>query len=511
MEEPYRWRKRDFVPPECEWTGEIQRDENIDSKTPHEQFKEYFTDEFFELLSEQTNIYGLQKYGQIINTSAREMKIFFGIHMLMGSYKFPRVRLFWQAATRIPEIANAMGLNRFFKLRNTIHQVNNEEHNSEETPLDKLWKVRPVIETVRKKCVEIPHEENYSIDEQMIPFKGVTVSGLKQVIKSKPTPVGIKNFVRCGAKSGIAYDFEIYQGAKTGVSEEHKYLGLGGSVVVRLCQGIENENSKVIFDNFFTSIPLMWHLKQIGILSAGTIRKDRVKGCTFLSEKELKKLGRESYDFKVEPTRNIVLVRWMDNGLVQLGSTFVGVDPETEVRRWSKKERLHINVPCPGIINSYNNLMGGVDLLDMIISLYRISTKTRRWHVKVLFHFADLAVANSWLCYRKENKALGKTMDYLEFRCKVAHSLINYEDKHKRGRPSLDELTTPAKIIRQVRPTDDSRFDQVCHFPMPKSLKQAQRCKLEKCKGYTRVLCSKCKIYLCCIANRNCFYDFHHK
>lgn len=67
--------------------------------------------------------------------------------------------------------------------------------------------------------------------------------------QSKPNTVGIKNWVLCG-KSGRALDFEIYQGARTGIPVKNKHLGLGAAVVVRLADTIpEQQIDKLIFDN----------------------------------------------------------------------------------------------------------------------------------------------------------------------------------------------------------------------------------------------------------------------
>lgn len=75
---------------------------------------------------------------------------------------------------------------------------------------------------------------------------------MKQVIRGKPTPVGMKNFVHCGT-SGIVYNFMVYQGKGTGVREQDKHLGLGGSVVMKLTETLpRNQNYKVCFDNYFT-------------------------------------------------------------------------------------------------------------------------------------------------------------------------------------------------------------------------------------------------------------------
>ena len=45
----------------------------------------------------------------------------------------------------------------------------------------------------------------------------------------------------------MAYNFEFYQGKGTGVSEDHKDLGLGGSVVMQLVENLpEGENFSLL-------------------------------------------------------------------------------------------------------------------------------------------------------------------------------------------------------------------------------------------------------------------------
>jgi hypothetical protein len=68
---------------------------------------------------------------------------------------------------------------------------------------DRYVKVRPVLESVRKRCKELPLEENLSVDEQIIPFKGKL--NIKQYIRGKPYPWGLKIYILCG-KIGLAYD-----------------------------------------------------------------------------------------------------------------------------------------------------------------------------------------------------------------------------------------------------------------------------------------------------------------
>ena len=179
-----------------------------------------------------------------------------------------------------------------------------------------------MINSVLRKCKNIPQEEVHSIDEQILPTKGRT--SLKQYLPKKPNKWGIKVWARCGI-SGVIYDFEIYTGKST-TAETKPELLMGGNVVYRLTRSLpENGNYKVFFDNFFTSIQLIIDLKNDGIWAVGTIRKDRLKGAQhyLLSEKDLKKKGRGSSDHVVEANSGINVIRWFDSGLVQLASNFV--------------------------------------------------------------------------------------------------------------------------------------------------------------------------------------------
>jgi hypothetical protein len=72
--------------------------------------------------------------------------------------------------------------------------------------------------------------------------------------------------------TGILCDFDVYQG-KTGKREKTE-LGMGGDVVVKLCETLpKHQNYKVFADNLFSSVKLVAKLLESGILYAGTLRK----------------------------------------------------------------------------------------------------------------------------------------------------------------------------------------------------------------------------------------------
>lgn len=172
---------------------------------------------------------------------------------------------------------------------------------------------------MRNRFLEIPPEENHAVDEIMVSFKGK--SSLKQYIRDKPNLWGFKLWGRAGA-SGILYDFDVYQGSSEKAANS---IGVGGDVVLKLCSTLEPRNYKIFADNYFTSLPLVKALQDRSLWYVGTVRSNRLKGCK--SEKELKKEGRGSVDFKVETSCNIIALRWFDNKFVDVVSSYVGLNP----------------------------------------------------------------------------------------------------------------------------------------------------------------------------------------
>lgn len=215
---------------------------------PLEYFEKFLSDNFWELVAEQSNLYSVQKKCKSIKTCLKEIKVFVGIHLIMGVMKIPQARMYWAKRTSVvPLICENMKRDRFFELRNYLHFV---DENSNVDKQDKLWKVRPLLDTVRKACLEIPKSNHLSIDEQMIPFSGKCVA--RQYVPSKPNPLGLKNFI-LASKDGLILDFVIYQGKGTVPEDDMKTFGLGGSIVKRLVATINNSNYQhVIYtDRFF--------------------------------------------------------------------------------------------------------------------------------------------------------------------------------------------------------------------------------------------------------------------
>lgn len=97
----------------------------------------------FELMVNMTMQYvydnGVQNF---LETNVDEMKTFFGILIVMGNLQFPRVRMYWDSTLGISLIKNNMTVNRFFKLRQNFHVVDNSAPRNSN---DHCWKVLPLL------------------------------------------------------------------------------------------------------------------------------------------------------------------------------------------------------------------------------------------------------------------------------------------------------------------------------------------------------------------------------
>lgn len=382
---------------------------------------------------------------------------------------------------------------------------------------DRLFKVRPVLEHMRKKFLKIESENQFSIDEMMVPYKGIKAGSLRQYLPSKPHHWGFKIFVRAGV-SGMVYDFLVYTGKSTFGAEQGpaKELGLRASVVVELCKTINNPMECVVyFDNFFTTLPLIVHLNEsLGLRSLGTIHKNRLKGCHLEDDHKLKRQGRGSFDYRVDNEAKVAIVKWFDNKAVTLASSCAAVNPVKEVRWFSKEQKKRVGVTCPNIVTQYNVHMGGVDLADMMVALYRTPAKSHRWYMSLFWQMADIALNNAWLLYRRDAKSLGevKHKKLKTFRLEVADGLIHAGKKKARpSKPREDDV--PTKYIQRPvtpRPVDDIRYDKVDHFPVFSDRGRCKLCSNEK----STIACQKCGVRLCIVTGknpRNCFQNFHEK
>lgn len=223
-----------------------------------EIFLHFFTPYLISLILEETNRYAASCRTEADDswlTYKEEIKAFIGFKILMGINRLPHIYDYWSNSPLLHyfPIASRISRHRFMELSQYLHFVDNETLPKRgEEGYNRLGKIQPVIDEVRKMCLENydPHREN-SIDEAMIKFKGRCF--MKQYMPLKPTKRGIKVWIHADSHNGYICDFIIYNG-KVGNTVEKD---LGAEVVLELSETLFGDNYHVYFDNYFTLPKLM--------------------------------------------------------------------------------------------------------------------------------------------------------------------------------------------------------------------------------------------------------------
>ena len=83
-------------------------------------------------------------------------------------------------------------------------------------------------------------------------------------------------------------------------------------------------------------------LKSFGIFSIATFRTNCLNGCPLLTEKDLKKQGCGSFDYRTYVNIELHVVKRFHNKCAHHALTFSGVKLEKNVQRWDSKKKQHI-------------------------------------------------------------------------------------------------------------------------------------------------------------------------
>ena len=310
---------------------------------------------------------------------------------------------------------------------------------------------------------------------------------------------------------------DIYCG-KDNIDPEFQGLQKCSAVMAKLEKHLHSQPwHKLYFNNWFTTLELFHYL--IFYCAVGTIRANRLHGCPLSSNKDLEKRGRGEFDYRVDSNSGVTVTKWLDNKAVLVGSNYVGIAPVGAIKRWDKTSNSYKDIPCPKIALAYDKNMGGADLANRLISLYRIKAQTKRWYIKVFWHLTNISKVNVWNLYRRHSaqyeKPRQQMLCLLKFSTALGNALIHANKPvhvNKPGRTSkhascANSESTQSKRASVPTQCSDIRYDQIGHWPEPVDKKD--RCRL--CQAYSRTKCSNCILSLCLLKDRNCFKDFHHK
>lgn len=338
-----------------------------------------------------------------------------------------------------------------------------------------------------------PHERFHSIDEAMIRYFGR--HPCKQFMRLKPSArFGYKVWADC-LPDGYCAQMNLYAG-KSGNGNNQCELGLGAGVVLGFCDTLLKDRPAayhLIFDNFFTGLPLLVELSRRGCDGTGTIRTHRTEHCPIA---DVSKGVRGEFATCKAADGSVCMTSWLDNGRVTMASTSLEAQPLQTVSRFSRSDKARVPIVQPNCFAVYNKMMGGVDRMDQNMGSYHCSIRGKKWWFSIFIFLVEVSFQNGWLLHRRMVALCGKPyQDLLAYRRHVAqYFCLNYG--------SLRSSKATLRLVPSVSCSEEIRYDGFNHLVEYHS--QERRC--AKCEKNAHFICFRCNVHL---HPKNCFKDYH--
>ncbi|XP_035527904.1 uncharacterized protein LOC118335618 [Morone saxatilis] len=438
--------------------------------------------------------------------TVKEVAQFVGIHIAMGTLKFPSPRLYWEDLTKVPLIAEAMPLCRFLELsrvlklaspaedpvnsdvrergsdfqnvqqgknlssrKSDISQHSDEQRqgyapndqNSSKTQTDPLWKAQPLLCRFKAGCQSLRRDSDYAVDQYPLSLTGKIHN--KKLSLYSTTLIGF---------GGLLLHVDL----KLGVSDKEDAV-----------EKMVPKGSMVFLCKQELSTPAMLER----LLAAGVHGAGRVGGARG-----------------------------------QIGDEFVSSDGKLMLRR------SHCGFILSTAGNSQRNMAALIDNFEKaqmsahlnrdLLNLYSIpltASAPTCWPQAVLWYLTDLALVNSWLVYRQDQRSA--PLSLMAFRLEVSKALILSSGSDTQDsvppQPPLEkahatnETANPSLVEESPLPDAATRYDGLGHWPEQLGEGEGGRCRFGDCQRTSRVLCLKCCVFLCISRNHNCFLNFHNQ
>lgn len=362
-----------------------RRDATTDYSDPMECFR-YFFENVVQFTTLQSNIYAVSRQMKQEVICHKEMWGFIAI--LINSMYMPcsNRELYWSCDkdVGISGIRDIMARNRFQEIMKSLHFRDNNQMPADNQ--DKYYKVRPLFTNLNQKLEVFRNGDNISIDESMVPYFGF--HGTKQYMKGKPHKFGFKMWVACNP-DGLPLYVEPYCGISTDVKDHG--LGKSSNVVAHLTDRLGlAEGADVFADNYFLSPALLIWATERKIGLTGTLRRNRLGD---IPKVEIGKVP-GVYKSVVDKKNQVIYTTWEDRKTVTVASNHFGCEPLQSVtvgKGTSKK-----TVTKPELIVKYNQNMGGVDLMDYFLSIYRPRIRSKKWYWPLFSWILGVSLLASW-------------------------------------------------------------------------------------------------------------------
>uniref|UniRef100_A0A8C2JJJ5 C2H2-type domain-containing protein n=1 Tax=Cyprinus carpio TaxID=7962 RepID=A0A8C2JJJ5_CYPCA len=425
----------------------------------------------------------------------KEVAQYVGIHIAMGTLKFPSTKLYWEDCTRVPLISDAMSASRFCELTRKVKLAssggasvgtssdqqseesnrdqpgqsneahsNEEAHNCTNLKTDPLWKVMPLIRRVQNGCRALKRHGNYGVDQYPLPFQ------------RHPTHSLLHTVVINGGGLVVDFILSVDDSNREDVVEKMVSRGKEG-----------NEGMVFLCKPELSTPSMLEHLLAAGVQSAGKVGGARGQiGDEFVSSDGKLKLFRCHHGFIL--------------------SAVVKEKPRST-----------------SLVSGFERAIKAANLNRDLRSLYRTpctNSAVSAWPQSVLWDLIDLVLVNAWIQYKQDCSHITDLLSLMAFRLEVAKALIlssgvDAQDSSPPCPPAPklhgpDTNSRPSQVLETPLPDVNTRYDGFGHWPEQLAEgEEARRCRFGGCERTSRVRCLKCCVFLCISRNHNCFLKFH--
>lgn len=509
-----------------------------DEAKESDYFRSFLDGEMLSFIAEKTNncyrwasqrinnISPRSKLRQWVDTTPRELMVFFALMLLMPLCKKHVLQHYWRKDPLIdtPVYRKYMARDRFLLLLSFLFYTDKEKRNND----DRIWEVREVLPMFlsRYKKYFYPFQK-IVIDESLLLYKGRLV--FKQFIPTKRHRFGIKLFILCDCDTGIVLDIIVYTGTDMDIPKVSKNdpLGMSGAIVRKMLAPYMGKGHILYTDNWYTSPALCQFLHDNKTGSCGTARMNRKFMPKFNGQKiridnpssddsdqenrqpqrqiRSRKSKKKDLFIQKEKAGKVLALKWIDRRAVHLLST---VHEGKVVDSGKKHYRTKKPVMKPDVVMDYNKNMRMVDKADSMISGLECLRKATNWHQKFFIHLIEITMYNAynmWLTNVEIQPT--KKIKLREFIWNVAYQLLQ-----KFGEPR-NSITGHSHVLLPDRITPG--YDR--HYPAHTEELNGKKRRLEchVCKHTTRrprkrtrvtTMCRECRAPLCVVG---CFRDYH--
>lgn len=416
--------------------------------TELDAFRLFITPKITQKVYQCTKIYGNEN-DALEFLSVEHFERFIGLQLARGLYgKAHSVPLLWSSEFGVSIFSRTMTRKQFTDIKRFL-RFDVKQTRSTRIEADPFTHIREVFEEFASNCSShyIPHY-SVCIDEQLMPLK--CRCRFIVYMPNKPDKFGMKFWLLVDNLTKYVFNVLPYLGGMEKASRMGEKLC--DNVVNRLMRSLVNKGYNITCDNFFTNVELAKCLQQKQTSIVGTLRQNS-KGVP--SEIISEKLQRHESSFYWNDL-HMLLVKYQckpNKSVLVLSTMHCHPTVDTTAKR------------KPDMIHYYNHHKCGVDCADSMLRLYSSRCATRRWPVAVWENLLDIAVLNSWVCFKE---ASGSNVSRKKFMMNLIHQLVQ-----------------------------SNGYSTIVLTKMPSALEERTKCSITMCKNKSKIICKTCSRVFC--------------